>query len=558
MAKDTQKLSIELDGIGHAISDKKLMVPAFQRSYAWEEKHVKDLFQDLIASIKNSVDEYFIGSIVVAGGSELDEVVDGQQRLATITILISAIRDYFYTTGDKERAEDVQRKYLANRDIRTQETIPKLKLNNNDHDFFYKRVVCSPETREHGLTPSRESHQRLLKAYGLAKEHISAYLKTTHNPTETLVDLLEYLDNHLKIIWVRVPDHSNAFTIFETLNDRGLELAISDLLKNFLFGQSHDRMNETQSNWTEMYSLLESTENESLIVTFIRHYWSSIYGLTRERELYDEIKKKITSKQRAVDLSINLVRNSKVYVALIDSSNSYWAGYSDEVKANIGYINMFGMVQLRPLLLSIIAKFTRPEIIKSIKYLVSISVRFLIHGGLGGGALETQYSERAKEITEGDITKFSELIEKMKKAIPSDVQFEESFKIASVSKHYLARYYLICLEQIKNPRTELVPNSDTNAVNLEHILPKVPDSSWKVDEETHKLLYNRLGNLALLDARINSTSGNSSFKSKKSVYAKSAFKLTSELAVYQNWDLTAINQRQGNLAKLAVKKWPIS
>src|SRR5438105_4513400 len=110
------QIKIELDGIGHTLSDRELMVPKYQRSYAWEEKHVSALYSDIATAIANREVEYFLGSIVVTHNmTGRPEVVDGQQRLATITILISAIRDYLYSNNDENTADDIERRYLATR-----------------------------------------------------------------------------------------------------------------------------------------------------------------------------------------------------------------------------------------------------------------------------------------------------------------------------------------------------------------------------------------------------------------------------------------------------------
>lgn len=556
MTREINKLSIDLDGIGHALSDNKLSVPLYQRSYAWEDSHVNDLYDDLFTSIRNSEDEYFIGSIVISSKGDRDEVVDGQQRLATISVFIAAIRDYFVSVEDHDRAVQIQNKYLSSTDRRTLEKVPNLRLNSNDHNFFYNRIVISPPAN---IESTKSSHDRLRIAYHVAKKKIQAYISTTNNPTDSLLDLCDFIDEHLKVIIVKVPNHANAFTIFETLNDRGLELAISDLLKNFLLGQADNRLDEVQENWAKMYSLLESTENEALVVTFLRHYWSSINGLTRERDLYKKIKEKITSKQRAIDFSNQLEEAARIYVALIDTSSSFWSDYSETAKNHMATLNLFGMTQMRPLLLSIISKFNSHDVEKSLKFLVSVSVRFLIYGGLGGGALEIQFSERAKEVNDGEIKNTKELKEKMAKVIPSDAQFKEAFKGASVSKQYLARYYLLTLERTRNgeENPELIPNADTSAVNLEHIMPKSPDDSWKIDADTHRAFLNRIGNLAILSTRLNSDIGNSSFVSKKEHYKKSQFNLTNELAIYDYWNTETINDRQDKLAELALQTWKI-
>jgi len=559
MPTQNESLLIELDGIGHALSDHKLVVPVYQRSYAWEEKHVNDLITDLFSSIRDGEYEYFIGSIVISLNDGKHEVVDGQQRLATISILIAAMRDYFEESGDKQRASHLQGEYLSKVDRRSQEVIPSLTLNNSDHEFYYSQIILTGAERKSIPAQLKQSHGRILKAYQIAGKAIKSYVANTTNPTDTLLDLLDYIDKNLKIIWVQVPDHANAYTIFETLNDRGLDLAISDLLKNFLFGQSDNRIGEVSNFWTEMYSRLENIENEALVVTFIRHYWSSINGLTRERELYSKIKKSIVSKQKAVDLAANLASASKIYVALIDSSQTFWDEYPDESKTAMSSLNMFGMVQVRPLLLAVFTKFKKAEIEETLKFLVSASVRFLIHGGLGGGALETQYSERAKEITNGNITTAKDLKTKMAKAIPTDAEFETSFKNAVVSKAFLARYYLQALEKSNkgDSKPELIPNTDTTAVNLEHVLPQSPAAAWGISDEEHKVLWNKIGNLALMSSKLNSDAGNDTFASKKAHFAKSSFELTRQIAQESKWTAKEIANRQDVLAKLAVKTWPV-
>ena len=556
MVNEISKLTIDLDGIGHTISDNKLSVPLYQRSYAWEESHVTDLYDDLFTSIRNSEDEYFIGSVVISAGKERDEVVDGQQRIATISILLSAIRDYFIESEDKERANDLQNDYLSSRDRRTQEVIPNLRLNNADNNFFYNRIILHPTSNDE---PSRASHDRILAAYEIARNKIRAYASTVNNPIESLLDLCDFIDEHLKIILVRVPNHANAFTIFETLNDRGLDLAISDLLKNYLLGQADNRLSEVQDNWSKMYSLLESTENETLVVTFLRQYWSSLYGLTRERDLYKRIKEKITSKQRAIDFSNNLEEAARVYVSLIDTTNSYWNDYSPTSKIHMSTLGLFGMSQVRPLLLSIMRKFHKTEIEKSLQFLVNASVRFLIYGGLGGGALEVQFSERAKEVSDGSILNTKDLIAKLSNVIPSDTQFKEAFKTVTVSKQYLARYYLMSLENTKKetPNPELIPNNDTSAVNLEHVLPKKMNENWPIDTDTHRAYLKRLGNLAIMNTKLNSDIGSSSFHEKKEYFLQSSFQLTKMIGEKNNWGVDEICERQELLADLAILTWKI-
>jgi uncharacterized protein with ParB-like and HNH nuclease domain len=145
------EMRIELEGIGHALSDNMLAVPFFQRTYAWEERHVLDLFQD-VATAMDEQEDYFVGSIVISQqSSDRPEVVDGQQRLATTSILVAAIRDWFYEDGDADRAEDIEREFLVSRDLRTQERVARLRLNENDYNFFLKRILSKPDSDERSI-----------------------------------------------------------------------------------------------------------------------------------------------------------------------------------------------------------------------------------------------------------------------------------------------------------------------------------------------------------------------------------------------------------------------
>src|SRR6266481_1339780 len=124
------QIRIDLEGIAHVLADNRLRVPVFQRSYAWEASHVTDLLQDVSASMQAGNQEYFLGSIVVSTEhSGLLEVVDGQQRLATIAIVLAQIREYFLSNEEDQRAATLESDYLLKRDLRTQEQVPRMTLN---------------------------------------------------------------------------------------------------------------------------------------------------------------------------------------------------------------------------------------------------------------------------------------------------------------------------------------------------------------------------------------------------------------------------------------------
>jgi hypothetical protein len=558
-----ERINIELLGIGQAIYNKMLAVPFYQRSYAWEDKHILDLFSDTTNAIDTGESEYFLGTIVTTkNDTTRPEVSDGQQRLATVTILLSAIRDYFFNSPTKEnrtRAQNITYKYLYYQELRTLDTTPKLKLNDADNEFFSKRVLSNPDSSDRAITPAKESHKKIVRACELAKQFVDG-LAQTPQPEEKLSSLVSYIHDSLKVIWVSVPDDANAFVIFETLNDRGLALAISDLLKNYLFGISSDRITEVQQRWMQMISTLEAIDNEEITVTYIRHFWSSKYGSTREKDLYNQIKSNVRNKAQALEFSTALAENSRLYSAMLNTSHELWQKYGPTAREHMSTLNFLRMIQIRPLILAVLSKFSVSEAQKALRLMVSWVVRFLIVGGLGGGTLETHYSLRARDIYGGSINTAKQLSDQLKKIIPTDAKFQDSFSTATVSTQYLARYYLRVLEQQQrgNANPEFIPTDNTDIVNLEHVLPQNPSNLWNYISDEDKALYcKRIGNLALLTTPINTQAGNDSFAFKKQFYAQSDYLLTKNLTAYESWDKDSIASRQTMLAGIAVKAWPL-
>lgn len=514
-----QQLNISLEGIGGVLKSRRFKVPAYQRSYAWEIDHVEALLEDIREAISNKEREYFLGSIVVTSGDGgRHEVVDGQQRLTTISLIIAAIKEIFQKDGDHDVVVSIKSDFLASTDRRTKEREPKLILNEVDNEMYQDLIdgfdsVDSKKAR-------RQSHKRLIEAAKHCFDYLNKICIESKDSEEELHSWLDYIESGLKIIVVTAPDDSNAFVIFETLNDRGLELAISDLVKNYLFHKSGEKLEETKNRWLSMVSILESASDDPLIVTYIRHFSMAKYGLIREKELFSLLKTKITSKKIVLKFSTELADTVRIYSALINTDHEYWSEFSNDVKYSVATLNLLGMTQIRPLLLAVLSKFDSKRVSTTFKNLVSAAIRYQMVGGIGGGTLERVYSETAKAVSEEKIKDPTEVIKAFTN-VPSDTAFRSAFSIASVSKQKIARFYLRELEiAVAGHNSETIPNYDTDRVNLEHILPSTPDASWEKyfnDEEIHTY-QNRLGNLAIMASKINSVIGNNSFDDKVAAY----------------------------------------
>jgi hypothetical protein len=558
MRTSLERIGIELRGIGDAMKTSWLQVPPYQRDYAWDKEQVEELLGDLAEAIRSGDPEYFIGSIVLsAGTSDALHVTDGQQRLATVSIIIAAIRNYFLVNGEQERASELESEFLLSRDRRTRELIPRLRLNSHDHNYYEALVLKRPGTHKIPAADA-SSHKRLEKAVKTVADYVNSVAKVNpKDPVGTLIDWVEYFEQHCKVIWVTVPDDSNAFMIFETLNDRGLDLAISDLLKNFLFYKAGARLTEAQDNWTTMTGILEATTEDEVLVAYLRHYWSSVEGLTRERDLYKRVKRGIGTASAAVDLTHDLCLSSARYAALSNTAHEFWREYGPTAQGHIAVLNLLRMIQMRPLLLAILDVFQPTEARKAIKFLVDCAVRILIVGARGG-AVEVAYCDAAKNIRARSIKSASDMRKQLDAIFPADAEFREAFTVATVSKSYLARYYLRALEQAANnvQQPEFVPNPNAEDVNLEHIIPLNPGSNWRnLTADQCKSLHRRLGNLALLSTTANSAAANARFQEKKKLLAQSEYKLTQDIASESSWEAAQVLKRQTRLADLAVKTW---
>jgi hypothetical protein len=563
-----EKLEARPDGIGHLLGDRYIEVPPYQRAYSWTDDQIEDLFKDLSDAIRRKDVDYFLGTVVLTTNNEggPHAVIDGQQRLATVSILICAIRNHFHSIGDSERADGLHHRYLARKELRDLTETPHLKLIAGDNVFYERSVLARPQSalRREGKAAKMflpASHGRLETALKLATRHVAMLVQQTNDPTGLLFDWIEYLRDKAKVIVLEVNDEAAAYTIFEVLNDRGLELSVSDLLKNYIFRIASDKVAEAQQHWTSMTSRLEASGvEEKNLKTFIRHVWASTHGLTREKNLYEAIRKIVTGMQRAVDFAAELNEQACIYAALDNPNDEFWKQYGAPVREAVDTLQLLKAVQIRPLVLAVLRRFDISETRRALPMLVCWTVRFTITGKLGSGQLESGYADRAKDVSAGEIKTAKHLFDASKGFLTSDGDFEAAFATARISAHYLGRFYLRVLEKqyASIDSAELIVNPSEEVVTLEHIMPQTREPHWiNVNSEEHQAGTKRLGNLALLDKDLNEKGGNQPFAKKCVTYVSSRIALTREIAKHQTWDATAIDQRQAELARLAVKAWPL-
>lgn len=564
MADNREQIGFEQLGIANVLHSYWLQVPLNQREYSWEETHVLRLFHDISEAILNDAPSYFLGNVVTIprDGTRL-EIVDGQQRLATTAILLAAIRDYLTTREeDKLIVEDIET-FLTAVDRKERGRVPRLRLNVTDGHFFERRVLRGDPKEAASAT----SHRRINDAAKLAAAHVQDIVRQ-HDPKmhgDILNRWITFLEQRAQVVLLKVPSEANAYTMFETLNDRGLRTSQSDLVKNYLFSQSGDRLPEAQQKWAGMRAVLESFEDDEITIDFLRQMLISLYGHMRAEDVYATVTRKAKGSQLALAFLAQLETGAADYAAILNPQHEKWTGYPQSIRRAIATAALVRMRATRPVLLSVARRFTHPEADRAMRLMLRLSVRIMIAGGARSaarsGAVEEALAAAAADISNAKITDARELLTALAPIAPKDAQFQEAFASATVSQINLARYYIRSLEMTvkaeKHPY--YLPNDDAQIITLEHVLPRTTEGNWpQFSPEEAEAFYRRLGNLALLNARANSDLKSLPFAEKKLTYAESPYELTRQIATVEDWNSAAIVNRQRQMSEHALKTWPFS
>ena len=308
-----------------------------------------------------------------------------------------------------------------------------------------------------------------------------------------------------------------------------------------------------------MIAVLEAHGIPQITVTYIRHLLITMHGHTRQRDVLARVKEEMHSDQRAIDFLDELAVGADDYAAMLNPSHGKWSAYGEATRNHLSTIRFdLGVSQIHPMMFAVIRRFSIEEARKALRYFVACSVRFLIVGGRGG-LLDENYAKAAHRVGTGEIKTANELARELDEIIPQDATFEVAFSEARVSTIRLVRYYLRVLENVARNESEpeFIPNSDREAIDLEHVLPEHPDKNWpNVEPEVAAAYYKRIGNMALIKHTQNTLAGNLPFDDKRPLLQGSSFLLTKSIANQPKWGVDEITTRQKELGRLAVKAWP--
>ena len=536
----------------------KYVIPKFQRDYSWESEQWDDLWQDIQLILEEKENEHYMGYLVLQTTDDKTyTVIDGQQRLTTLSILILTILkklNDFIDSGEEIQDNQLRINTYRSNYIGTLNTITlisdnKLRLNRNSDDYYRNYMILLRDLPIRN-TNSSEKHMRScfewfykkLKRYSTGKE-IANFL-------ETIVDKLFFTV-------ITVTDQINAFKVFETLNARGVQLSSSDLLKNYLFSvidesvPHHTEIEELEKLWSRIIGKLGNKKFED----YLRYYWNSKNKTVRKNQLFKAVKSNINSKEDTFKLIRDLEFSADIYMAIQDPGSELWNSESDIIKA-LKDLKLFQIKQTNSLLMAAYKNLDINSFKKILKSCAVISFRYNIIGGLNPNEQEETYNKIANYIS----TNKSFNLEDFRSIYVSDINFENDFKTKyfkrTAKNHKIVKYIYSKIER-HTYSNDL--NSESDNFTIEHILPESADENWGDfnNEQINRSIY-RLGNLALLESTLNREAGVKSYQDKKEILSKSNCHSTRLVPEnYKNWDENKISARQRELSKLAKSIWRI-
>ncbi len=556
---DTKTLTLgEILGNG-----KKYSVPRFQRSYSWTEDNWEELWQDIIFLQEDKEKIHYLGSIVLQTEDNKNfTVIDGQQRLVTLSIIILSVLSHLDelikknndSERNKERKEIFLNTCLGFKDPKSLTYSSKLKLNESDNDFYQSHLLQlrTPLNR----SKLKDSNKLLLEAFGFFKEKIKDLGLSTGEELVSFVDGI--LLNKLVFIQIVVDDNISAYTVFETLNARGINLTSTDLLKNYLFSlvKSETDVENINTIWNQIIS----TIGYHNFPTFLRYYLNSQQKFVRSERIFKEIKIKISDERNVFDLIYNLETYTDLYVALSEPDNELWAS-DKEVSFILEELKLFCAKQHKSLLMACYFKMGSDEFLKVLRIIRAIVFKYNIIGNLNPNRLEETYNKAAIKVHKGEISTAKEILRELRNVYLDDEIFKNyfmtrSFDTKNSRERRLVRYILISIENQKFNKNYYV--FDTEAT-IEHIYPENPTPEWQIDVAQHEKFVYQIGNLTLLESKLNNReASNRKFSEKISIYKKSQYKITQEVAEsFSGWRKQQIKSRQRGLADLATSIWRV-
>ncbi len=517
-------------------------IPKYQRPYSWTEDNVSELISDVVDAFENDLLEYFIGSIItIEKGKKQYDIVDGQQRLTTLTLIFAGLRNLI--SNETAKAE-IQKKILPINPLTDEPEQPRLKIRSKEHLFFYEHILLGKEIdTEYSLG---EIEQKFLNNLKVIEKFFSdkdeAYLKKYAN----------YLLQNVYVVFVNTDSFESAYRLFNVLNARGLSLSNGDLLKNQLFGLSELEVeqNKIEQYWNQLEDIITIKNLDS----FLSHYRTVLKANKAQKDLYQEYVDYLKDNQiRAEDFCKNLVnsaknykklrtlefsdnRTKKIVQSLLNVSYDEWIppvlAYMNKPIDNMSFDDFIGLIE----------KITYQNWIRR----------------LGRAKRNTVYYNIINKIKEGANK------EGIIGLIYSYTNNKEFFDLLNSNVYGMSYAKAVLLRIDTASQDDSVLKNYAGLISIEHVLPQTAtDEYWKsrFTEEQVADNVHKLGNLVLLSGRKNSQAQNYSFDKKREIYQMknetTSFDLTKKVCDTEEWTLEEIEKRQTELLEFSKAIWEI-
>jgi uncharacterized protein with ParB-like and HNH nuclease domain len=569
--------------------DTKYRVPEYQRDYSWTHDQHSALWSDLHSAAARTTD-YFMGTLVLnlenkstVGGLE---IVDGQQRLATFSILAAAIRDRcrdFLTDSGKPEYSKIDLVSFANKDKATRcaKLVEQLLLHSSEPDHYYLDLNEKDQTifythiqqPQAPLTEEQckhipKSESRIIKAKKFfTRKLITEYLQS-EDAFCKLHGFVSFLIKRLIFLKIEVVTDNDAYLLFESLNDRGLDLSVSDLVKNRLLhqcGADGEKRKRILELWDSMaLGLSESRYAHPL--EYIRIYWAAFETPTTKKELYGAIKTSLTKPSVDVELFTKQLSEFSIKFADLTDRDLYYPSSSLKAGSNeaiLAELNTLGYSVCYPFLLRLVE--LRPTMQKvALPYIRDFLFRLITIGNFAANRAEKAFQNALAELKKG--ASEQAILGCLSDTEITDDAFALRFKQARFEDNNIAKYVLAKLHDSES--TTAV--SLTKDAHLEHILPQ-DTSLWSFDPGVFAMedcIYS-IGNMILLEEKINKRIQNSPFPSKVSRYERKnsgsghtmipmAYRIHEEFSKKRfDWTAERIRERAAEIAEEAKSIWPL-
>ncbi len=540
----------------------QFVIPIYQRVYSWEKEQCEQLWDDIIKIGGNDkMNGHFIGSIlyVLDGNTHSSPllIIDGQQRLTTITLLFIALRDHL--SEEVEILEKFSRQKIQNR-----------YLINSDKDGDKKfRLILSESDKDTLLSLIDENKRKPSEPSSKIMENFKLFEEWIRKNTDKLETIFKGLDK-LMIVWIALKkEKDDPQLIFESMNSKGVELTQADLIRNYIVMETEVEKQEDFYNqyWRAMEENFKQSEKQSkredLFNKFVRHYLTIKTGkIPNEKRVYEAFKD--YQQKEGIEIE-DLLKDLQKYCGYFCQIAFKKEADKDLNKA-LSFLVDVEMDVVYPLLLELYSDYSDGVLSKqdftSIIYLTESYLCRRAVCGLGTNSLNKVFPSFTKKIDKKQYLKsveehFGSLTGNQK--FPNDFEFKDSFITKELYHQKKTEKVFNFLKRLENFDTKEPVN--TQECTIEHIMPKTLNLEWKRDlgenfQAIHDKYLHTIGNLTLTG--YNQEYSNNSFQEKRDMekgFKQSPLKLNQSLKDLESFGEKEIEKRANDLADWALKIW---